>query len=86
MSLVQNQHALKVKVVTDDTTYQNEHAIKVKLEGGGGGGTVIVDDSLSTESENPVQNKVITTKINSLEQEIGDIETALHQINNGDES
>ena len=82
MSLVQNEHALKVKVVTEDSTYQNEHAIKVKLEGGGGG-TVIVDDALSTESENPVQNKVITNKINDIEREIGDIEQALHTINNG---
>lgn len=83
MSLVQNEHALKVKVVTEDSTYQNEHAIKVKLEGGGGGGTIIVDDALSTESENPVQNKVITNKINDIENEIGDIAQALHTINNG---
>ena len=32
-----------------------------------GGGSVTVDTELSTSSENPVQNKVITTKINSVE-------------------
>lgn len=32
----------------------------------GGGGSVTVDDSLSTSSENPVQNKVITGVINSI--------------------
>jgi len=29
-----------------------------------GGGTITVDSELSTESENPVQNKVITTALN----------------------
>lgn len=32
--------------------------------GGGGGGGITVDDALSTTSENPVQNKVITTALN----------------------
>lgn len=36
-------------------------------DSGGGGGTVTVDDQLSTLSENPVQNKVITNKINSMD-------------------
>lgn len=40
------------------------------------GGSITVDDALSTTSENPVQNKVITAVI-------GDIETALHTINSG---
>lgn len=34
-------------------------------ESGGGGGTVVVDDELSTQSTNPVQNKVITNALNS---------------------
>ena len=33
-------------------------------EVGSGGGSVTVDDALSTTSENPVQNKVITTELN----------------------
>lgn len=33
----------------------------------GGGSSVTVDDTLSDTSTNPVQNKVITTKVNSLE-------------------
>ena len=37
----------------------------------GGGSTIVVDDALSNTSENPVQNKVITTKLNSLETSLG---------------
>lgn len=37
--------------------------------GGGGGSTVTVDDTLSTTSTNPVQNAVITGKINSMPQD-----------------
>lgn len=36
-----------------------------------GGGSLTVDSELSTTSENPVQNKVITTKVNSLETSLG---------------
>ena len=38
-----------------------------------GGGSVTIDDSLSTVSENPVQNKVITQKINQVENSIPDV-------------
>ena len=85
MSLTQNRHALKVKLVDSDEKYQNKNAIKVKIEGGGGG-TVTVDDALSETSENPVQNKVITNKVNEIENSIGDVETILHELNNGEES
>lgn len=37
----------------------------------GGGGTITVDSALSTTSENPVQNKVITTALNG-KQDAGD--------------
>ena len=36
-----------------------------------GGTSITVDSALSTTSENPVQNKVITTKVNSLESSLG---------------
>ena len=36
-----------------------------------GGSSITVDSELSTTSENPVQNKVITTKVNSLETSLG---------------
>lgn len=44
-----------------------------------GGGTITVDDELSTTSENPVQNKVITTKLNKKIEGISssDVTTAL---------
>ena len=38
-----------------------------------GGGSVTVDDTLSTTSQNPVQNKVITEKINQVENSIPDV-------------
>ena len=54
----------------------------------GGGSTVVVDDALSDTSENPVQNKVITTKVNSLESSLAskanasDIPTKVSQLEN----
>ena len=53
-----------------------------------GGGTVTVDSELSTTSENPVQNKVITTRVNSLESSLAskanasDIPTKVSQLEN----
>lgn len=41
--------------------------------GGGGGGSVTVDSELSATSENPVQNKVVTEKLNELSDSIGDM-------------
>ena len=55
---------------------------------GGGGSTIVVDDALSDTSENPVQNKVITTKVNSLESSLAskanasDIPTKVSQLEN----
>lgn len=45
--------------------------------GGGGGGSVTVDASLSATSENPVQNKVITSKINQMDLQLGELDTAV---------
>ena len=72
MKKVQNRHALKVQLVDNAEKFQNSSAIKVKVEGGGGG-TIDVDDELSTTSENPVQNKVITQAVNADHEEIGRI-------------
>lgn len=38
--------------------------------GVGNGGPIVIDDELSRESENPVQNKVITERIDNLEESI----------------
>ena len=52
------------------------------------GSSITVDSELSTTSENPVQNKVITTKVNSLETSLGskanasDIPTKTSQLEN----
>lgn len=54
----------------------------------GGGSTVVVDDALSDTSENPVQNKVITTRITSIESSLAskanasDIPTKVSQLEN----
>ena len=54
----------------------------------GGGSTVVVDNALSDTSENPVQNKVITTRITSIESSLGskanasDIPTKVSQLEN----
>ena len=42
----------------------NANWVEVTGSGGGGGTTVTVDNILSTTSENPVQNKVITEELN----------------------
>lgn len=55
-----------------DNTYGWEHVGSTAV-------TIEVDDHLSDTSENPVQNKVITAAL-------GNIETILHQLNNGEES
>lgn len=38
---------------------------KIIDNGSGGGSQITVDDALSTSSENPVQNKVVTTALNA---------------------
>lgn len=43
--------------------------------------SIEIDSSLSTTSENAVQNKVIALKVNEIESSIGDISTALDTIN-----
>ena len=42
-----------------------------------GGGSVTVDSELSTTSRNPVQNKVITARINSLDSDVGTLRTSV---------
>lgn len=55
---------------------------------GGGGSTIVVDDALSDTSENPVQNKVITTRVTSIETSLAskanasDIPTKVSQLEN----
>ena len=43
----------------------------------GGGSTVTIDDALSTTSTNPVQNKVITARINGLDSDVGTLRTSV---------
>jgi len=58
-----------------------ETLIAAKLSGsgdeGGGGGSVTVDAALSAASENPVQNKAITSKINQMDLQLGELDTAV---------
>lgn len=48
-----------------------------------GGGGVTVDDALSTTSENPVQNKVITSNLNSLSSSVTNIDNRVTNIETG---
>lgn len=48
-----------------------------------GGSTITVDDALSSTSENPVQNKVITSNINSLNSQVTNIDNRVTNIENG---
>lgn len=51
----------------------------IEIESGSGGASIEVDSSLSTTSENPVQNKVITAELNK-KAETGAIPTKLSQL------
>lgn len=51
-----------IKVINDNMDIID--AKMKEIEDAGGGSTITIDNELSTTSENPVQNKVITTKIN----------------------
>ena len=42
-----------------------------------GGASVTVDDALSTTSTNPVQNKVLTARINGLDSDVGTLRTSV---------
>ena len=42
-----------------------------------GGGSVTVDSELSTTSRNPVQNKVVTARINGLDSDVGTLRTSV---------
>lgn len=48
--------------------------------GGGGGGSITVDSALSTTSANPVQNAVITAKINDLQAQFDNYNTAIKEL------
>ena len=52
--------------------YKDKDGIIKKIEIPGGGSTIKVDSELSTTSENPVQNKVITAKLNEVFQSVCD--------------
>lgn len=47
----------------------------------GGGSSISVDSSLSSTSTNPVQNKVVTTNINSVKSDISTINSNINSIN-----
>lgn len=50
---------------------------EVNAKEGGGGGSVTVDDELSGTSENPVQNKVVKARFDSVDQTVAGIGLAL---------
>ena len=52
--------------------YKDKDGIIKKIEIPGGGSVIKVDSELSAISENPVQNKVITAKLNEVFQSVSD--------------
>ena len=52
-------------------------ALEDAIKSGSGGISISVDSELSEESTNPVQNKVITKKVNELSKEIVDVNKAI---------
>lgn len=56
---------------------------EVQSGGGGGGGFVVIDDKLSTESTNPVQNKVITERINQIQSDLDTAEGEIDALQSG---
>ena len=60
------QDGIVTDAPSDGKVYGRKNAnwVEVTGSGGGGGATVTVDNILSTTSENPVQNKVITEELN----------------------
>ena len=70
---VGNLAGLTTESKTDLVSAINE----VNEHGGGGGGSVTVDESLSTTSTNPVQNKVLTARINGLNSDVGTLRTSV---------
>ena len=52
-------------LTTEDKSSLVSAINEVNEKGGGGGGSVTVDDALSTTSTNPVQNKVVTSAVQS---------------------
>lgn len=56
--------------LTITNTYIDKSIRKIYPQEGGGGSTIIVDDALSSESENPVQNKVITNELTRISEKV----------------
>ena len=93
-SIVANAQAIqgkqdKLVSGTNIKTINNQSILgsgNISIEGGGS--TVVVDDALSDTSENPVQNKVITTRVTSIESSLAskanasEIPTKVSQLEN----
>ena len=58
-------------------------ALLGKVESGDVGGKVTVDSALSTESENPVQNKVVTEKLTELSAEVSELSERVDELEKG---
>lgn len=54
-----------------------------EMGGAGGGGDIVVDSELSLESENPVQNKVVTQEFKVVNEAIGDTNRRVSALESG---
>lgn len=68
------------------TAYMDYEDERIKISGGGSSSddtpNITVDSSLSSESENPVQNKVIKNKLDAIEQSLDTVLNATNNITN----
>jgi hypothetical protein len=74
---------------TDEAIYVDNTingSVVRKRYGGGNLSRSDIDSALSTTSENPVQNKIITARINSLDASVDTINTKLHQVSNSNDA
>ena len=76
-----NELVQNVGDLTELTTTNKDNLVEaineVNAKEGGGGGSITVDDELSGSSENPVQNKVIKSRFDGVDQTIADVQTAI---------
>ena len=79
-SLASNAFTRVVAVEGKVDAAQNTANEALELAQQGGGESITVDGELSTESENPVQNKVIAQAIDELDARVGEVENEITNI------
>lgn len=72
-----------ISKVDDNKDIPHKGSTNWRLIAKGGSGNVVVDESLSTESSNAVQNKAIATAVEQLNQNIQTLQSEVEKIEQG---